>query len=674
MGKWSISKPPSSLILPHSYLIIGLGAILTSKFSLSTECQDLNPPSQNSKSDPPLEEDNEIKRTQQIYESLGKGSFDVLQMIQEEKLTMKKELQEASDQEILKLSGQAERNPQATEEMQQREEEIVKQGGLSFRKITVLEEGMIKNNMKIQIAVCDPDDPDLFRPMNKVLIFNRNGKYHATGSYCGHDFTDLENGILVGNQIICPTCGSAYNIETGIVEEGPSMRNISTFPISVRKKKVNLIVPDQIPAFALRETLNREFIDPRTMVIIGDSEAALSAIITLRHSFTGRIIVCPTSASGAFENKQIFSRKFGPLSKPEVYLVESDLFKNAQVDVISSPIRKIDHDTREITFANGEKVNFESVLFAGSAQKKTDFPYSNVYTVNDFETHAKVHNEAIKAKHICVLGGTFEAYQSAISLRTYLDELGLEDTRVTLFEKDTSEFVSTLGPAIAGRIIKEFKKKKISVIRGAKITKVEADHKLKSISFKYDGFAKEYFIQPDVCIEESTLAKLDHKYHKTIFFDKPKHRPVHDVNGTFNIDQWFSIMLHINYQGMYACGQNAQHRSFLANGTIRTPNTGFNVQSGFYAALMMLNKTTDFQYLSLERLQIGDKNMYFYGERNNMFDKVHIEGDLNSDKFICYYSRNGIVCGILTFGYTNLHLYMKQAMKHLLMPYCKILP
>ena len=40
----------------------------------------------------------------------------------------------------------------------------------------------------------------------------------------------------------------------------------------------------------------------------------------------------------------------------------------------------------------------------------------------------------------------------------------------------------------------------------------------------------------------------------------------------------------------------------------------------------------------------------------------------NGEKFIVYYSRNGIVCGFATFGYQNLHLYLMEAMKMLMMP------
>lgn len=55
---------------------------------------------------------------------------------------------------------------------------------------------------------------------------------------------------------------------------------------------------------------------------MGDSETALSAIDALRTNFTGRIVVIPSSPYGSFENTDILNKKFSPINKNEVYMVE----------------------------------------------------------------------------------------------------------------------------------------------------------------------------------------------------------------------------------------------------------------------------------------------------------------------------------------------------------------
>lgn len=74
-------------------------------------------------------------------------------------------------------------------------------------------------------------------------------------------------------------------------------------------------------------------------------------------------------------------------------------------------------------------MTFDKVLVAWGAQKKRlGKEYSNVYYLEDRHSHARAHNEILKAKTILVMGGTFEAYQVAASIRDYLDSIGYYDT------------------------------------------------------------------------------------------------------------------------------------------------------------------------------------------------------------------------------------------------------
>ena len=142
------------------------------------------------------------------------------------------------------------------------------------------------------------------------------------GSYCGFDFTNLATGALLGEKLICPTCCSSYDIKNGLVDIGPSMRNLSNFSISVRDGEIKVTVPEHIPAFAKRKFLNRAKIDPRTFVVLGDSEAALAAMDALRMSYTGNIVCIPISQYGQFENQDIYKRKMTPLSQNETFLTD----------------------------------------------------------------------------------------------------------------------------------------------------------------------------------------------------------------------------------------------------------------------------------------------------------------------------------------------------------------
>jgi len=206
-----------------------------------------------------------------------------------------------------------------------------------------------------------------------------------------------------------------------------------------------------VPAFAKKKFIKRENIDPRTFVVLGDSEAALAAIDGLRASFTGRIVVVPSSPYGQFENTDILNRKFTPLQKNEVYMVEEDYLDRANVDVVKGEIKTIDLNRNQIVVKGvKESIHFDKVLVAWGAYKKRlgTQEYSNVFYLEDRHSHARCHNEIIKAKTIVVMGGTFEAYQTAASIREYLDSIDYKEVQIVLLNPELSEVHQSFGKQI----------------------------------------------------------------------------------------------------------------------------------------------------------------------------------------------------------------------------------
>ena len=56
------------------------------------------------------------------------------------------------------------------------------------------------------------------------------------------------------------------------------------------------------------------------------------------------------------------------------------------------------------------------------------------------------------------------------------------------------------------------------------------------------------------------------------------------------------------------------------------------------------------------------------GEKEPVFNEIIINGSLEAKKFVIYYIYGNEVVAFLTCGYQNVHLYLWEAMKLLLMP------
>lgn len=366
----------------------------------------------------------------------------------------------------------------------------------------------------VQVSVCDAMDENLFHPTDKIIIAKHDDMYYALGSYCGFDYTNLSQGALIGEKLMCPTCGSGYDVTTGFVESGPNMRNLSTFPIQIRKEIIELTVPEHVPAFSRKRFLKREAIDPRTFIILGDNETALAAIDALRTGFTGRIIMIPCSDFGAFENTDLMKRDLGPLTKNECYLVETDYLDRANVDVIKGQVKMIDTINRKLQVQGYKNpFNFEKVLVAwGANRKRLKKSYSNVHYIEDRFSHAKVHNDLLKAKQVVVLGGTLHALQVAQSARTYLDNVGKYETKIMVLNDGNSEITKTLGTGMERWFRNALSRQRISFQPNCNIVDLVGDNELEKIVFHKQEDIKngqisnvDYFVEPDMVIVENGI-------------------------------------------------------------------------------------------------------------------------------------------------------------------------
>ena len=130
----------------------------------------------------------------------------------------------------------------------------------------------------------------------------------------------------------------------------------------------------------------------------------------------------------------------------------------------------------------------------------------------------------------------------------------------------------------------------------------------------------------------------------------------------------FSLLQNDIMSPVLSAGSCTHYPSFMHKIKVRTDDIKYNIESGFYAAMNMLDKQVEFRYLPMTPLTIGDKKLYFVGEREQPITRVILRGKLGDEKWVAFFCYGDEICGFLTCGYQNLHIYLLEAMKHLLMP------
>lgn len=130
----------------------------------------------------------------------------------------------------------------------------------------------------------------------------------------------------------------------------------------------------------------------------------------------------------------------------------------------------------------------------------------------------------------------------------------------------------------------------------------------------------------------------------------------------------FSLVHNDIHSPIYAVGSCSEFPSFVGKRRMREDDPAYNTDAAFYAAMNMLDKRVMFRYIPHTYMKINDKNFHFVGERDQKYSEFVMDGDPNTGRFIVWYIWGEEIVGFLTVGYENLHLYLWEAMKLLIMP------
>jgi nitrite reductase/ring-hydroxylating ferredoxin subunit len=71
-----------------------------------------------------------------------------------------------------------------------------------------------------------------------ILVVNAEGKIYAVSNICTHEYAELVNGFLVGDEITCPLHLSRFRLETGQVLNPPATKPLKTYKIVLQENDI----------------------------------------------------------------------------------------------------------------------------------------------------------------------------------------------------------------------------------------------------------------------------------------------------------------------------------------------------------------------------------------------------------------------------------------------------
>jgi len=561
---------------------------------------------------------------------------------------------------------------------------------------------------------------DPFNYFQKLLLFRIGDIYYATGSFCSYDLIDLKEGILLGDKLVCPNCLSEYNVSDGNVESGPACKNLASFPVSLRNSKIFVRVPTvKLPVFAnpIIAEYNNE-LDPRHVVLIGDTETVVSALHTMRLFFTGKISIITNKSDQHFIDMNKLTKSMFPLRAKHAKFFDNQELNKMGINVYDEKVQSIDCEKRVITLKNKMKIPFDKVLIAvGSHREKLSKNYENLFTLQNIRDHANIHNAIVKenVKSIALIGDNMKTLEIASSIRRYMDALGREDVNICIISDKPNVIEAKCG-LNAMKIIQDYlKRNRIFIFRGNELEleehrdSGELDDKMLEIS---DGELSEATTQAepqlqkgysinqqntprisnilvkgekyvfklpvDVVIYENGLqhSKCDFTQRILVTQDLNK-RIAMDFPNIFLPDERLSLNEVVRYPTIFAAGNCALiDAPALYHSKLRSDNMRVNYQQGFFATISMFEYHYPFDDVVVDNCKILDKNLFYIGMEPMIDEKeanvpVTTVEYINNDKqqFVIYkYSDDNKLIGCFLFGFKNLHMFIREAIRYKLIP------
>jgi len=76
-----------------------------------------------------------------------------------------------------------------------------------------------------------------------IVIFNIAGQFFAIGDVCTHDDGPLGDGLIEGNNVVCPRHGGEFDIRNGKAMQLPAVVDIAAYPVRVVDGNIQVGIP-----------------------------------------------------------------------------------------------------------------------------------------------------------------------------------------------------------------------------------------------------------------------------------------------------------------------------------------------------------------------------------------------------------------------------------------------
>ena len=475
----------------------------------------------------------------------------------------------------------------------------------------------MRDGEKRQVSVGETD----------ILLVRLQGNFYATGAYCTHYQAPLAEGVLSGNNIICPWHNAYFQISTGDQQEPPGLDSLPCYPVRVENEDVIVTVPQSCTQTRTRTMFgyNPE-VDKRTFVILGAGAAGAHAAETLRiEGFEGRILLVTSDLQLPYDRTWLSKDYFtGKVSREQLPLRTSEFYQERDIEVLfKKHAVNVDAKAKNITFADGDSLNYDTLLVAtGGKPRFLEVPgkdLENIFTLRSFSDTERILKAASVATHAVVIGSSFIGMEIAAGLT----QLGV---KVTVVSPDSIPFKKILGEEL-GQIFKQVHEDNgVTFKLDSKVISVEGNDKVEAVILDNEEKLPADMLIVGIGVQPATefLSNIElHPKDKSVF-----------------VDEFLRVS-----EGLYAAGDIARYKDWRTGKDMRVEHWRIAAQQGRIAAYNMVGKSIPFRAVPIFWTAQFEFPLRYVGHAEQ-WDDIIVNGDLQKREFIVFYIKNNQVLAV----------------------------
>jgi NADPH-dependent 2,4-dienoyl-CoA reductase/sulfur reductase-like enzyme/nitrite reductase/ring-hydroxylating ferredoxin subunit len=257
-----------------------------------------------------------------------------------------------------------------------------------------------------------------------VLLARHGDEFFAIGATCSHYGGPLAEGLMVGDTVRCPWHHACFSLRTGEALRAPALSPVACWTVERRGAEVLVRNRKGMPGPQPGRGAAPAAGSPDKIVIVGGGAAGFAAAEKLRReNWQGSVVMLSSDDAPPVDRPNLSKDYLAgnapedwiPL-RPDGYYRENGIELRLEANVIDIDVR-----TREVAFANGDRVPYDRLLLATGAEPVrltipgADLPHVRV--LRSLADCRAIIGLAATARRVVVLGASFIGLEVAAALR-----------------------------------------------------------------------------------------------------------------------------------------------------------------------------------------------------------------------------------------------------------------